>query len=92
MVSAASAKEIGAKVRLGKLPGAEDFTGNLIAFVRVSVRTRADFRGTRDPRWPLTAPHKDPFDRMLVAQSLAENLPVVSNDSTFDSYRVRRLW
>jgi len=36
--------------------------------------------------------HKDPFDRMLVAQSQAENVPIVSNDEQFDLYHVRRIW
>lgn len=35
---------------------------------------------------------KDPFDRMLIAQAQAENLPIVSNDEVFDAYRVRRIW
>lgn len=40
----------------------------------------------------LPAHHKDPFDRMLVAQAQAENLAIVSNDPVFDRYGVRRLW
>jgi PIN domain nuclease of toxin-antitoxin system len=36
--------------------------------------------------------HRDPFDRMLVAQSLANNLPVLSADDAFDAYGVRRIW
>jgi len=36
--------------------------------------------------------HKDPFDRMLVAQAQAENLPILSNDVAFDRYGVRRIW
>jgi PIN domain nuclease of toxin-antitoxin system len=36
--------------------------------------------------------HKDPFDRMLIAQSQAENIPVITNKRVFDSYGVRRLW
>ena len=36
--------------------------------------------------------HKDPFDRMLVAQAQAEDLSLISNDSMFDHYGVRRLW
>jgi PIN domain nuclease of toxin-antitoxin system len=40
----------------------------------------------------LLGPHKDPFDRMLIAQSQAENLPIISNDPVFDTYKLRRLW
>jgi PIN domain nuclease of toxin-antitoxin system len=36
--------------------------------------------------------HRDPFDRMLIAQSLVEPMPIVSNDANFDSYGVQRLW
>lgn len=36
--------------------------------------------------------HRDPFDRMLIAQSLVDNLPVVSVDSQFDAYGVNRIW
>lgn len=36
--------------------------------------------------------HRDPFDRMLIAQSIAESLPIISVDSTFDAYGVTRLW
>ena len=40
----------------------------------------------------LPGPQKDPFDRMLIAQSQAENLPILSNDTVFDTYKLRRLW
>jgi PIN domain nuclease of toxin-antitoxin system len=40
----------------------------------------------------LPGPHKDPFDRMLIAQSHAEDIPIVSNEAVFDTYGVRRLW
>ena len=36
--------------------------------------------------------HRDPFDRLLIAQALTESLPLISNDAAFDSYRVQRLW
>jgi PIN domain nuclease of toxin-antitoxin system len=36
--------------------------------------------------------HRDPFDRLLIAQSLVERMPCVSIDSVFDSYSVDRLW
>ncbi|MEX2579293.1 MAG: type II toxin-antitoxin system VapC family toxin [Verrucomicrobiales bacterium] len=36
--------------------------------------------------------HKDPFDRMLVAQALEEGLDVISSDGQFDAYGVRRIW
>jgi PIN domain nuclease of toxin-antitoxin system len=36
--------------------------------------------------------HKDPFDRLLIAQALAENVPIISIDQQFDAYGVQRLW
>jgi PIN domain nuclease of toxin-antitoxin system len=36
--------------------------------------------------------HRDPFDRLLVAQALVEQIPIVSSDSSFDAYAVQRLW
>jgi PIN domain nuclease of toxin-antitoxin system len=36
--------------------------------------------------------HRDPFDRLLLAQALVEQLPVVSADTVFDMYAVERLW
>ncbi len=36
--------------------------------------------------------HRDPFDRLLIAQSIAENLPILSNDRAFDAYDIQRVW
>jgi PIN domain nuclease of toxin-antitoxin system len=36
--------------------------------------------------------HRDPFDRLLVAQSLSENVPLVSSDPVVDAYGVIRHW
>jgi PIN domain nuclease of toxin-antitoxin system len=36
--------------------------------------------------------HRDPFDRLMIAQSIVENIPIISKDSAFDAYRVKRLW
>ena len=36
--------------------------------------------------------HKDPFDRLLIAQALSENIAIVSLDEQFDSYGVTRIW
>lgn len=40
----------------------------------------------------LPAHHRDPFDRLLIAQSLVEAMPMVSVDAVLDAYGVRRLW
>jgi PIN domain nuclease of toxin-antitoxin system len=36
--------------------------------------------------------HRDPFDRLIVAQAMVERMPVLSADSIFDAYPIRRLW
>ena len=40
----------------------------------------------------LPGPHRDPFDRMLMAQAMLEDMWLVSNETPFDAYGVRRLW
>ncbi len=40
----------------------------------------------------LTAHHKDPFDRLLVAQAKLEGLELISADSAFDGYGIKRHW
>lgn len=41
---------------------------------------------------PLPLHHRDPFDRLLIAQAIAERLMIVSADSVFDAYPVERIW
>ncbi|WP_250125266.1 type II toxin-antitoxin system VapC family toxin [Chroococcidiopsis sp. CCMEE 29] len=36
--------------------------------------------------------HRDPFDRLLIAQAVVEGLPIVGVDAAFDAYPVQRLW
>lgn len=36
--------------------------------------------------------HKDPFDRLLIAQASVEKIPIISNDQIFDQYPVQRIW
>jgi PIN domain nuclease of toxin-antitoxin system len=36
--------------------------------------------------------HRDPFDRLLIAQSIAEQVPILSKDKAFDQYSVARIW
>ena len=36
--------------------------------------------------------HRDPFDRLLIAQAIVENIPLVSNDTALDAYPVQRIW
>ena len=36
--------------------------------------------------------HRDPFDRLLIAQSQIENIPIITSDAAFDAYHIQRLW
>jgi PIN domain nuclease of toxin-antitoxin system len=36
--------------------------------------------------------HRDPFDRLLIAQAMVENIPIISADVAFDAYAIQRLW
>ncbi len=93
LVSAASAWEIATKVRLGKLPQAALLAADLpervkqLGFLPLPVTLE---HGQRAGSLP--SPHRDPFDRMLIAQAQAENLPLVSNERLFDACGIRRIW
>lgn len=93
IVSAATAWEITTKHRVGKLPEAEavalNVTGGIASqgFDELAITVEDAERAGRLP-----GTHRDPFDRMLIAQALTHNLTVVSIDSVFDGYGVPRLW
>jgi len=92
-VSAASAWEIATKSRIGKLHQAADLALRFDAVLAAELFESLPITSAHAARAGLLpGPHKDPFDRMLIAQSQAENLPILSNDSIFDTYKLRRLW
>jgi PIN domain nuclease of toxin-antitoxin system len=92
-VSAASTWEISIKHKTGKLPDATPLMVHLEkavldeGFGGMSVTLR---HGELAGSLPLH--HRDPFDRMLIAQALAESLTLISNERLFDRYGVARLW
>ena len=92
-VSAASAWEIATKVRLGKLPGLERLERDFLEIMEQSGYTLLPIdvaNALRAARF--TAPHRDPFDRMIAAQALAMDIPVLSTDTKLDAFGIRRLW
>jgi PIN domain nuclease of toxin-antitoxin system len=92
-VSAASAWELTTKVRLGKLPEAAVFAADFVANVqRLGFRQLAITLDHGQRAGFLPGSHRDPFDRILIAQSLAENMPLVSNEVLFDEYTIQRIW
>jgi PIN domain nuclease of toxin-antitoxin system len=92
-VSAATAWEIATKHRLGKLDvpgllldGLLDYLADQ-SFLELPVTIRHAHRaGT------LPGDHRDPFDRMLIAQAHIDGWTLVSNERAFDRYGVERLW
>ncbi len=93
LVSAASVYEISLKVRYGKLPEAIEFESDLIlnienrlGFVLLPLEPESMMRAAR-----FGDSHADPFDRMIAAQAIQHNLPILSTDSKLDAFGVRRL-
>lgn len=93
LVSSVSAFEIATKVRIGKLPAAS-------AFERELERVCTDFgmhelslsiaHAALAGRLPVD--HRDPFDRLLAAQSVIERVPLMTNDAAFRTFPVDVAW
>ena len=93
LVSAATAWELCTKYRLGKLPEAEYIATHLAEYLGEQGFSPLPVSLSHGQRaGSLPGPHKDPFDRMLIAQAQAEDLVLVSNEEAFDGYGVRRIW
>jgi PIN domain nuclease of toxin-antitoxin system len=93
LVSAASAWEITTKARLGKLPGATDVAADVAACVAAQGFLPLDITLLHAQRaGSLSGAHRDPFDRMLIAQSQIEDVALVTDDDAFDAFDVRRFW
>lgn len=92
-VSAASAMEVATKYRIGKLPNAALLARDFEAIVAdqgfdelpITVH-HARVAGE------MKIEHKDPFDRLLIAQAQSEDMVLVSNETLFDDFAVNRLW
>jgi PIN domain nuclease of toxin-antitoxin system len=93
LVSSASIYEISLKVRLGKLPEAAEFEGDLLAnieeklgFVLLPLDPQSMYRAAR-----FEDKHADPFDRMIAAQAFQYDLPLLSVDPKMDAFGMRRV-
>ena len=94
LVSPVSVWEIATKVRLGKLPEAQEIEADLLSVIEreagytlITIDAASSLRAAR-----FNSPHRDPFDRMLAAQALSEDIPIVSADPKLDSFGVQRIW
>jgi PIN domain nuclease of toxin-antitoxin system len=92
-ISPASYWEIAIKIRIGKyaLPDPLDvfiereIAANDFHILHIMPRHVASLT-------TLPFHHRDPFDRLLVAQAMAENIPLISADDVLDAYPIKRLW
>jgi PIN domain nuclease of toxin-antitoxin system len=92
-LSVASIWEMAIKISLGKL----ELTGDLADLVTTAAeRNGIALMDVRKEHAlgveALPLHHRDPFDRLLIAQALAERVAIVGRDPIFDAYPVRRIW
>jgi PIN domain nuclease of toxin-antitoxin system len=92
-VSAVSAWEITTKHRVGKWPEVERLIAEYEALLRRSRFHALPISMEHAHRaGGLPGPHRDPFDRMLIAQSGLESLPIVTADAMFATYGADVIW
>jgi PIN domain nuclease of toxin-antitoxin system len=93
LVSAASIWNIATKIRLGKLPEVERLEARILEELReaeyqlLPITPEIALRAGR-----IVGDHGDPFDRIIAAQALAEDIPLISVDAKLYEFGVRRIW
>jgi PIN domain nuclease of toxin-antitoxin system len=93
LLSIASLWEMSIKVSIGKLELGMTFTELINREVYGNAIELLDLQSKHlDMLARLPFYHKDPFDRLIISQSLVENVPIVTRDSAFGNYPVRILW
>jgi PIN domain nuclease of toxin-antitoxin system len=93
VLSAATPWEIAIKVSVGRLRlpcSVEEFVSTRAAATRVTPLPITQLHAIESARLP--PHHRDPFDRVLVAQARLEGIPLMSNDGVFEAYDVKVLW
>lgn len=93
-VSIASIWEISIKVNIGKLKLTSSLEIIRVNMINLNIQELPiTFEDTITyASLPLTSDHRDPFDRILVAQAMNRSLVLVSADKKFDAYPIKRLW
>ena|SRR5205807_1327045 len=92
-VSAATLWEIAIKTSLGRLILTAPFEEVITEQVRINGFQILPIEAEHLKRLvDLPFHHRDPFDRLLIAQAMAEEIAIVSIDSALDAYEVKRLW
>lgn len=95
MFGAGTLLEVSIKASLGKLEAAEEWAEELLAegFSLLPISTAHATAYRRLPYVELNGrPHRDPFDRLLVAQAVTEGVPVVTRDPAVAAHGVPTLW
>lgn len=92
-LSIASVWEMAIKVSLGKLVVPTPFSEFVMKQLEENGITLLEIK-TEHAGLVSTLPfhHRDPFDRMIIVQSLNEKMPVIGKDEAFDLYKVQRHW
>ncbi len=93
LVSIATCWEVAIKIGLGKLNLGEPsrpyleraIAGNNFELLPITLEHATTVEG-------LPLHHKDPFDRLLIAQAIIEGIPIICADSAFDAYPIARIW
>lgn len=92
-LSAVSAWEIAVKHALGKLPlpeAPQAFVPRQREFHRIAPLPLSEEAALQLSRLP--EPHRDPFDRLLICQAIAEGLVILTPDADIQRYPIRHLW
>ena len=93
LVSVASVWEIAIKVSLQKLDLGmpyQQFMQSQLAINLFEILSLTLEHGAEVSRLPFH--HRDPFDRLMIAQSMCEQIPIVGADPAFDAYPIKRIW
>ncbi len=93
LLSLASVWEIAIKTSIGKLNLKQPFEVFIPQQISLNSFTLLDIR-LEHIAGIISLPqyHRDPFDRLLIAQAIHEQIPIISTDVAFDQYPVTRLW
>jgi PIN domain nuclease of toxin-antitoxin system len=93
LFSAASGWEIAIKARLGRLQLPDDLEQFIVTQLSINTMSVLPIQLNHALHvYTLPDHHRDPFDRMLVAQSQVEELPIVTADPQVSAYDVRTIW
>lgn len=93
LISMASLWEMAIKVSIGRLNMAESFETLIPRQIEPNGFQLLNIKFEHIAKLvSLPFHHRDPFDRLLISQCMVENIPIISKDTAFDSYQIKRYW